>query len=148
MEIGGALMKENREVLAVLEAYPIDVKSALMKLRALIADVAAETESVGMLEETLKWGQPSYLTARPKSGTTIRIDRDPSNMGDFALYVNCKSSLVSEWRGLFPDLTYGGDRSVHFRLNDKFPEDELRQMIAMALTYHSKKRKLAAKFGA
>ena len=44
----------------------------LMTLRALIFDVAAKTDGVGALDETLKWGEPAYLT-RSKSGSTIRL---------------------------------------------------------------------------
>jgi hypothetical protein len=47
-----------------------------MQLRMHILDAASETEGVGELEETLKWGQPSYLTKKPKSGRTIRIGRE------------------------------------------------------------------------
>ncbi len=137
-------MKDNPDVLAVIDRYPEEVRAAILRLRALIAETAESSEAVGTLEETLKWGQPSYLTVRPKSGTTVRIDRDTSDSGDYALYVNCQSSLVSEWRGLFPNMTFGGNRSVHFRLDAKMPEDELRQMMLMALTYHASKNKRKA----
>jgi hypothetical protein len=83
------------------------------------------------------------VTTRPKTGTTIRIDRDKSGEGDIALFVNCRSSLVSAWRGMFPELVFSGDRSVHFTLAKPLPENALRQMIAMALTYHTAKRAVA-----
>lgn len=54
-------------------AFPDEVKTGLLLLRALIFDVAARTEGVGRLEETLKWGQPAYLTPETKPGTTIRL---------------------------------------------------------------------------
>jgi len=133
-------MQTDPKVLDLLESYPDDVRDALLRLRALIEETAAGSDSIGELQETLKWGQPSYLTVRPKTGTTIRIDRDKSASGDLALFVNCQSSLVSEWRGLFPHLTFGGDRSVHLTLKEPLPMEELRQMITMALTYHRKNR--------
>jgi len=46
-----------------------------MSLRRLIFETAAELEDVGLLEETLKSGQPSYLASPTKSGTTIRVDQ-------------------------------------------------------------------------
>jgi len=131
-------MEDNPQVLARLEGHPADVRHALLELRRLILETANCNERIGDLQETLKWGQPSYLPVRPKTGTTIRIDRDPGEESGIALFVNCRTSLVSEWRGLFPHLTYGGDRSVHLRLDAPLPEDALRQMIAMALTYHRK----------
>jgi len=134
-------MSGNTEVLALLRSYPEDISNALLRLRSLILETAQQTDGVGEIEETLKWGQPGYVTVRPKTGTTIRIDRDPSGKGDIALYVNCRSSLVSDWRALFPELTYGGDRSVHLKLSAPWPEDALSQMITMALTYHKAKAK-------
>jgi hypothetical protein len=135
--MGARSMEDNPQVLALLKSYPDNIRNALLGLRRLILETAAGNDRIGDLQETLKWGQPSYLTVRPKTGTTIRIDRDTSAEGDIALYVNCRTSLVSEWRGLFPHLTFGGDRSVHFRLEAPLPEAPLRQMITMALTYHN-----------
>jgi hypothetical protein len=31
------------------------------------------TPGVGALHETLKWGQPAYLTPETRSGTTLRL---------------------------------------------------------------------------
>jgi hypothetical protein len=44
-------------VAAVFAAYPAALRKRLMALRALVLDVAAKTEGVGRLTETLKWGQ-------------------------------------------------------------------------------------------
>src|SRR4051812_46514895 len=62
-------------VAAVFNAYPKPLQAKLLALRRLILDTANATKGVGALEETLKWGQPSYLTAATKSGSTIRIDQ-------------------------------------------------------------------------
>lgn len=124
------------DVKAVFDAYVPDLRDHLLRLRALIIEVAAGTPGTGRLVETLKWGQPSYLTEKPKSGTTVRIDADTSNGGDFALYVPCSTSLIAAWKERYPDLSYGGTRSVHFRLGETLPEDELAHCIAMAMTYH------------
>ena len=137
-------MQDNPDVLALLDSYPEEIREALLHLRGLIQQTAARNGNIGDLQETLKWGQPSYLTVRPRTGTTLRIDRDKSDAGDIALYVNCQSTLVSEWRGLFPQFTYGGDRSVHLELGAPLPEAELNQMITMALTYHAKKKRSKA----
>ena len=58
---------EDSEVAFVFEAYPKEVQLKLLAIRQLIFDTAAETDGVGSLEETLKWGQPSYLTSESKS---------------------------------------------------------------------------------
>jgi len=67
------------------------VRQRLLALRWLILDTAAATAGVGRIEEALKWGQPSYLTTNPKSGSTIRIDQVPP--GGYALYVHCQTNL-------------------------------------------------------
>ena len=127
------------DVQSVFDRHPPALRDKLLELRAAIIEVAAE-EHVGSLEETLKWGQPAYLTA-DGAGTTIRIDRDETHGGALALYVNCKSSLVSEWRERFPDMTFGGERSVHLTLDADLGDPRLRMCIADALTYHRRTKK-------
>ena len=70
------------------------------------------TEGVGALEETLKWGQPSYLTTESKSGSTVRIDQVKAEAGRYAVYFHCQTDLVETFRELYPDLRYGGNRSI------------------------------------
>jgi hypothetical protein len=61
-------------VAAHFQSYPVTVRKKMFALRELIFSVAAETEGIGELEETLKWGEPAYLTAQAKSGSSVRID--------------------------------------------------------------------------
>lgn len=119
--------------------YAPPVRERLQQLRGLILATAQQNAEVGDLQETLKWGQPSFLTLRPKTGTTIRIDKDGVDgvgAADVALFVNCQTSLVSEWRVLYPHLSFGGNRSVHFPADKPLPEAEICQMVSMALRYH------------
>ena len=53
---------ENPEVARIFAGYPQPMRNKMLRLRQLLLDTAAETESVNRLEETLKWGEPSYLT--------------------------------------------------------------------------------------
>ena len=130
----------NPEVAAVYRAYPKDLRTKLMLLRRLIFDTASATEGVGELEETLKWGQPSYLTTESKSGSTVRIDRVKSDHGQYAMYFNCQTTLIETFRELYPnELKYGGNRSIIFNENDEIPEEELQHCISSALTYHLRK---------
>lgn len=126
-------------VAAVLDSYPADLRDRLMRLRALIRKTAAETAGVGPLEETLKWGEASYLTTQSGSGTTVRIGRDKRS-GQPALYVNCQTDLLSRYRTLYPDVFfYDGDRGVV--LGDNPDETALKHMIALALTYHARNKR-------
>src|SRR5262245_51442280 len=94
---------------AVFEAYPRPVKARLQALRRLIFDTAKATSGVGTLQEALKWGQPSYLTAESKSGSTIRIDQVKAEAGRYAVYFHCQTDLVETFRELYPELSYGGN---------------------------------------
>jgi hypothetical protein len=126
---------------AVFGAYPSPVRSKLLALRRLILDTADATEGVGTLEETLKWGQPSYLTTESKSGSTIRIDQVKAEAGRYAVYFHCQTNLVETFRELYPGLRYGGNRSILLDAGEKLPEKALRHCIALALTYHARKRR-------
>jgi hypothetical protein len=129
----------------VQEAFSVfspAVRKKLLLLRSLIFDTARQTEGVGELEETLKWGQPSYLTKTSKSGSTIRIGREKKTQGDFAIYFKCQTTLVATFRELYPDeFRFEGNRAILFNLNDKIPVHELSHCIALALTYHLNKKK-------
>jgi hypothetical protein len=122
-------------VKAVFDRYAEGVGMKLLELRSLVFSVAND-ESITTLEETLKLGQPAYIC---KTGTTIRIDRDDTRGCDIALYVNCKTTLVGEWRERFPELKFGGTRSLHLRLEDDLEDPRLKMCIADALGYCKRK---------
>lgn len=126
----------NSNVKKKFDSYPDHVRPKLHFLRELIVDEAAKDESIGMLEETLKWGEPSYLTTLSKSGTTVRIDWKPKMPNQYAIYVNCKTTLIDTFRSLFPELNYEGNRAIVFNINQKIPENEIRLFINMALRYN------------
>jgi hypothetical protein len=131
----------KRAVDAVFDAYPAPLRPKLLALRRLIFKTAKATSGVGALQETLKWGQPSYLTPQTKSGSTIRIDRVKSAANQYAIYFHCQTDLVETFRALYPtELTYGGNRCIVFDVADKLPEAALRHCVALALTYHLNKR--------
>lgn len=111
-----------------------------MDLRALILQTAAATDGVGALEETLKWGEPSYLTSESKSGSTIRIAWKKSTPSEYAMYFNCQTTLVDSFRFQFPnDFTFEGNRALVFDASDDIPIEALRHCVAAALTYHRSK---------
>jgi hypothetical protein len=127
---------------AVFSAYPKPVKAKLLALRRLILETAETTKGVGALQETLKWGQPSYLTPQTNSGSTIRIDQVKSVAGQYAVYFHCQTNLVETFRELYPtQLRFEGNRSILLDVKNELPKAELRHCVALALTYHLNKRK-------
>ena len=118
----------------VLQSYPTVAQQRLAELRQLLFDVAESIEGIGPLEETLKWGEPAYLTSRSRSGTTVRMAWKAANPDHVSLFVNCQTSLVDSFRTLYPELDCHGNREVRLRLDKALPEC-LRECLAMALTY-------------
>ncbi len=128
---------QDLHVKARFEALPEPARTGLLRLRRLIFQVARELPEVGRLEETLKWGQPAYLTPDTKSGSTIRLGLPKT--GGFAIYTHCQTSLISDFRGIFRDhFEYEGNRAVHFRDADAIQPEKVRMLISRALTYHLK----------
>jgi len=116
------------------------LRAHLLEIRALIFGVAQDC-GVGPLTETLKWGQPAYLTQASKAGTTIRLGQHKGHPGDAALFVNCQTSLIDEFGSLFADeLRFEGNRAVLVRLENALPKSQLGSCIRLALTYHRRKK--------
>jgi hypothetical protein len=131
----------DERVSAIFDAFPKATRAKLLALRKLIVDTAAKTEGVGELEETLKWGQPSYLTTETKSGSTIRIDGIKGDDTRCAVYFICHTNLVEKFRELYGDrLHFEGNRGIMLSVKEPLPADDLGHCIAMALTYQLDKR--------
>jgi hypothetical protein len=133
----------NAAVDEVFKAYPKPVRTRLLALRRLIFDTAKATAGVGALQEALKWGQPSYLTPATNSGSTVRIDWVKPSADQVAVYFHCQTNLVETFRELYPELSYSCNRAILLDAKEKLPEAALRHCIALALTYHLRKRKPA-----
>ena len=129
------------KVAAVFSSYPEPLRTKLLALRQLILDTARTTEGVGPLEETIKWGQVSYLTPETGSGSTVRIDQVKPAAKQYAVYFHCQTNLVETFRELYPELSYGGNRSILLDTSRALPKEALRHCVALALTYHLSKRK-------
>jgi hypothetical protein len=131
-------LTSNPKVNEVFQKYPESVKEKMDHLRTLVLTTAEEIEGLDKLEETLKWGEPSYLT---KHGSTVRMDWKEKNPDQYAIYFKCTSKLVPTFKAIYGDIfTFEGSRAIVFKLNDQVPEDELRHCISMALTYHKIKQ--------
>ena len=128
---------ENLEVAEVFRKYPKSIRKRLMFLRQLVLDTASETEGVNEIEETLKWGEPSYVT---RNGSTIRMDWNKSKSNQYVMYFHCKTKLVDTFKELYKDkLKFEGNRAIVFNEDDEIPINELKHCIVLSLTYHSRK---------
>ncbi len=124
----------NPAVKSKFKSYPKEYQPKLTFLRNLILETANEHDSIEEIEETLKWGEPSYLV---KKGSTIRIDWKAKNPDQYAMYFKCTSKLVATFKEVFGDtFKYENNRAILFGLKDKVPKKELKECIEMALRYH------------
>ncbi len=124
----------NPKTLEVLNAYPKVIQEKLKFLRQLILETASETEGVSKLEETLKWGEPSYVA---KHGSTIRINQKKSASNQYAMYFTCSTDLVPTFKVIYRDtFSFEGKRALVFNVSDEVPVTALKHCITMALTYH------------
>ncbi len=132
---------KNSDVESIFASYPSDVRLRLMHLRQLIFDTAATTAGVGAIEETLRWGEPSYLTTQSKSGSMVRMHWKPSDGDHYRMYFHCQTNLVATFRELYPtELSYDGNRSIVLARRRPAPIDALRHCITLALTYHANRK--------
>ncbi|MDB5472209.1 MAG: hypothetical protein JWR84_3769 [Caulobacter sp.] len=128
-------------VRAVIDAWPPPVRPGLLALRDMILETAAQTEGVGPLDESLKWGEPAYRPVRPRTGTTVRINALKGRTDGYAAYFHCQSGLIGQFRMLYPDdFTFEGERALIFQAGQAPPAEPLRHCIALALTHHLRGR--------
>jgi hypothetical protein len=107
----------------------------------MVFETASATPGVGEITEVLKWNQPSYQTYQTGSGTPLRMDAHPA--GGVALYVNCQTDLIDQFRLHYPSLTYEGFRAVVVPPDQPIPADELKHIMALTLTFHARKKRRA-----
>lgn len=130
-------LKRNPAVEQVFDQYPSLPKEKILALRGLILEAAHEIEGLSSIEETLKWGEPSYLT---KHGSTIRIDWKARQPDQYAMYFSCTSRLVPTFRRLFGEVfSFEGNRALVFHVEDDVQREELTRCIKAALMYHKVK---------
>lgn len=130
-------IKTNPEVELVFNNYPDSVRNKMLALRKLIIETATGIDGIEELEETLKWGEPGYLT---KNGSTIRMDWKSKSPNQYAMYFKCTSRLVDTFKLMFNDtFDFEGKRAIVFQLEDEVPDKELKYCIKAALTYHKVK---------
>lgn len=127
----------NPEVVAVFAEYPDFVRPKMQYLRELVIKTAKEIEGINELEETLRWGEPSYIC---KKGSTLRMDWKAKSPDQYAMYFKCTSRLVETFKLVFENkFQFEGKRAIVFQIDQKIPEKELKECIRATLSYHKVK---------
>ena len=119
-----------------INSYPKSVQSYLFELRSLVL-TTAKTLNLGEVEESLKWGEPSYSV---KGGSPIRIDWKPKSPNCIYLFFVCSTKLVDTFKELYGDeLIFEGNRAIVLNMSERLPIDGLRHCIELALNYEKVK---------
>ena len=128
---------KNQDIESIFDGYPKPIREKCLILRELIFEVASQNPLIGPIEETLRWGEPSFIPTKTKSGSMIRIHHYDSKPFDFAMYFICNTTLVDTFREEYPDtFQFNGNRALEFMLTDELPISELKNCIQKALTYY------------
>lgn len=122
--------------------YASPLRADLLRLRKLVLETAAHNSAIGPIEETIKWGEPSYAPARKGIGSSVRIA--PREDGKIAMNFICHTGLVDRFREIYgTKLNFEGNRTIVINPAEPLQEEELRHCVAMALTYFLTKTKIA-----
>lgn len=120
-----------------MRSYPDHIRDKMFYLRSLVHQTAQES-GITAIEESLKWGEPSFITEK---GSTLRMDWKPKSPEQYAMYFSCSTRLVETFRMVFSEaFTFEGKRAIIFDLNSPVPEDELKRCISATLRYHEVKK--------
>ncbi|WP_271274317.1 DUF1801 domain-containing protein [Aliamphritea hakodatensis] len=127
----------NPDVEAKFATYPEDVCTQLLAIRTLIFDIASEHE-LGTVEESLKWGEPSYAV---KGGSPVRMNWQAKAPDQLGVYFNCSTSLVATFREVYGDeLPFAGNRELTLSRAEPLPLKPLQHCLEVALRYHRLKK--------
>jgi len=127
---------KDKDVERVFATFPELIREKMLSIRDLILEEGENNPNIDKVIENLKWGQPSYAT-NPKVGSPIRLGIEKKTPNRFGFYVHCATSLIEDYKHIFADdFTYSGNRAVLFKADDNLPEQKLRHIINITLTYH------------
>lgn len=131
-------VKTDERVLERVNSYPQEARKRFDEIRALIIEVATRDDRIKKMEETVKWGEPSYITP---IGSTLRMDWKSTRPDEFAIFFKCTSLLVPTFKVAFPkEFNYEGNRAIWLHKDEDIPVGKLRSCILATLTYHKAKK--------
>lgn len=123
-----------------VQGYPTDVIETLLHLKGIIFEQAGLNKKIGDIEESLKWGQLSYVS-KNRSGTPIRLGIEKKAPNSLGLYVHCSTTVIGDVKHIYGNkFRYDGNRALLFDYTKTIPEKEIRHVIDMILSYHTNKR--------
>ncbi|GAB5470894.1 MAG: hypothetical protein Kilf2KO_39240 [Rhodospirillales bacterium] len=129
------------DIRAAFDSLPPETRGLCEALRGLALQVAEEHPEIGPLTETLKWGEPAYLTEATGAGSTLRIWRSKGDRRP-ALFVNCQTTLVEQFKAHYPaTFDYRDSRAVVLTSPVEEVREALKHCMALTFTYRLRKRR-------
>ncbi len=126
----------NNVIVEIYDSYPNDIKHYLLKFRQIIYEVSQNSDEIGEIEESVKWGQPSYRPMN-KSGTTIRLGWSAKKPNVYSIFVPCQTTIIRDFKVLYPnELNYIGNREICFDKHKDIKLKVITEFINQALTYY------------
>ncbi len=126
----------NKQVEDIFSVYPQKIRERLLFIRELIFQVWENSKAIWDITETLKWWEPSYVC---KTWSTLRIDKIRWKDDMYAIFFNCKTTLISSFKEFFWDeFVYSWNRAILFNVSDKINTENLKHCIYMSLTYKNR----------
>jgi hypothetical protein len=126
---------QSLDVAAAYEMMPPSVRQKLLEIREEIFRLAEETPEIQGIDESLKWGEPSYRALPSGLGSSVRLNPHKRDDSSFGLFFICTSGLVNRFKAQFGErLSYDGQRALVFSLADRLPQEVLKACILQALT--------------
>lgn len=102
------------------------------ELKSLIFDAAEQSPCIGALEESIKWGEPSFTPKKKNVGSSVRLSQRDDAV---AMMFICTTKLVDRFKEIYPDdFNFEGGRALVFNAGEPIPKEQLKHCIAMALT--------------
>ena len=126
----------NNAVKERFDEYPENARVRLTELRNLVFEIVSELD-LGEVDETLKWGEPSYSV---KTGSPLRMDWKLNSPNNYYLFFNCQTKLVDTFMELYgEELVFQGNRAIVLSLSKPIPETAIKSCLELALTYQQRK---------
>ena len=86
----------------------------MLSLRELVFETAEHVCPTEQIQESIKWGQPSYTCPR---GSAVRMHWNEKDTEHYRMFFHCQTKLIETFRVLYPQqFHYEGNRAIRFRL--------------------------------
>lgn len=122
--------------IVIPDKYPEIARAQFSAIRSEIRHIAT-AHNLGKVEESLKWGEPSFSV---KGGSPIRIDWKDKTPEVLNVYFHCQTRLIDTFKEVYPNsFTYQGNRALSLPLTKSIHDTPLKQCLLIAMTYHKVK---------